>query len=84
MKVKNRTCIRHLSYKTMMAAKKRNVIAIIAIALTTLMFTALFTVALSLNTSYQNYLSRQLGGYAHGCFKEVLEEDIEKLGDTGR
>ena len=80
MKVKNRKCIRHLSYKTMMAAKKRNVIAIIAIALTTLMFTALFTVALSLNTSYQNYLSRQLGGYAHGCFKEVLEEDIEKIG----
>ncbi len=79
MKVKNRKCIRKLSYKTMMASKKRNIIAIIAIALTTLMFTALFTVAFSLNTSYQNYLFRQLGGYAHGCFKEVNEEDIKKI-----
>lgn len=79
MKVRNSKCIRHLSYKTMMASKKRNIIAIIAIALTTLMFTALFTVVLSINTSYQNYLSRQVGAYSHGCFKEVSEEDIEKI-----
>lgn len=81
MNVRNKKCIRHLSYKTMMASGKRNIIAIIAIALTTLMFTALFTVALSLNTSYQNYLARQLGGYSHGSFKEVDEEDITKITD---
>lgn len=79
MIVNNRKCIRRLSFKAMLASKKRNIIAVIAIALTTLMFTALFTVGLSFNTSYQNYLCRQLGGYSHGCFKEVSEEDIERI-----
>jgi len=81
MKVKNGKCIRHLSFKTMMAAKNRNIIAVIAIALTTLMFTALFTVVLSFNSSYQYYLSRQAGGYAHGSFKSVNEDEIEKISE---
>ena len=33
MKVKNGSCIRHLSFKTLMSAKKRNIIAVLAIAL---------------------------------------------------
>lgn len=77
MIVKNKKCIRHLSFKTMLASKRRNVVAVIAIALTTLLFSSLFTVVLSINTSYQNYQARQLGGYAHGCFKEVSDEKIE-------
>ena len=36
MKVKNQKCIRRLSYKSLWATRKRNVIAIFAIALTTL------------------------------------------------
>ena len=79
MIVKNGKCIRRLSFKTLLSSGKRNIIAIIAIALTTLMFTAIFTVALSFNSSYQNYLARQLGGYSHGAFKEVNEEQIEKI-----
>ena len=34
MKVKNQKCIRRLSYKSLWATRKRNVIAIFAIALT--------------------------------------------------
>ena len=81
MKVKNGKCIRHLSFKTMMASKNRNIIAVIAIALTTLMFTALFTVVLSFNSSYQYYLSRQAGGYAHGSFKSVNQDEIKKISE---
>ena len=44
MKVKNGSCIRHLSFKTLMSAKKRNIIAVLAIALTALLFTSLFTI----------------------------------------
>ena len=49
MNVRNRKCIRKLSFRTLWASRKRNMIAVIAIALTTLLFTSLFTIALSIN-----------------------------------
>ena len=60
MKVKNQKCIRRLSYKSLWATRKRNVIAIFAIALTTLLFTSLFTILMSLNESYECRLPRLL------------------------
>lgn len=71
MKVNNKSCIRQLSTKQLKAAKTRNIIAIFAIALTTLLFTSLFTVAMSVNSSFEEYQFRQVGGYCHGTFKEV-------------
>lgn len=79
MKVKNKRCIRVLSFKQFKAAKTRNLIAIFAIALTTLLFTSLFTVALSLNSSYEEFTFRQIGGYSHGTFKDVTKEQKEAL-----
>lgn len=79
MNVKNRKCIRRLSRRALAASKKRNVIAVIAIILTTLLFTSLFTVALSINSSYQSYTFRQIGGYSHGSFKEVTAEQIAAI-----
>ena len=49
MHVNNRGCIRRLSFRTVMASRKRNAIAVLAIALTTLLFTSLFTIVLSIN-----------------------------------
>ena len=79
MNVKNRTCIRKLSWRFLWASRKRNMIAIIAIALTALLFTSLFTIVMSLNSSYQMYTFRQVGGYCHGTFKEVTEEQIKRI-----
>lgn len=79
MKVKNGKCIRRLSLKSLWASRKRNLIAIAAIILTTLLFTTLFTVALSINSSYETYLFRQIGGYCHGTFKEVTEEQEQAI-----
>ncbi len=79
MKVKNRKCIRHLSYKALWASRKRNSIAIIAIALTTLLFTSLFTIVLSINDSYQTYQFRQIGGWNHGTFKDVSQEQADLI-----
>ena len=76
MKVKNQKCIRRLSYKSLWASRKRNVIAIFAIALTTLLFTSLFTILMSLNESYETYNFRQAGGYSDGTFKELSEEPV--------
>lgn len=79
MNVKNRKCIRKLSWRSLWASRKRNIIAIIAIALTTLLFTSMFTIVLSLNASYETYQFRQLGGYAHGTFKDVSLEQAERI-----
>ena len=79
MKVKNRKCIRKLSWRSLWASRKRNIIAIIAIALTALLFTSLFTIVMSINSSYEMYTFRQIGGYSHGTFKEVTEEQIENI-----
>lgn len=79
MKVKNQQCIRRLSYRSLWASRKRNLIAIIAIALTTLLFTSLFTIIMSINSSYQTYQFRQLGGYNHGTFKSVNEEQLAAI-----
>ena len=79
MKVKNQQCIRRLSYKSLWASRKRNLIAIIAIALTTLLFTSLFTIVMSINSSYQTFQFRQLGGYNHGTFKSVNEEQLAAI-----
>ena len=79
MNVKNRGCIRHLSFKTLLASRKRNLIAIAAIVLTTLLFTSLFTIVLSINETNQNYQFRSVGTYAHGSFKDVDETQIKAL-----
>lgn len=79
MRVKNGKCIRRLSVRTLWAQRKRNLIAAAAIVLTTLLFTALFTVVMSINASYQTYQFRQLGGYSHGTFKEVTEQQAADI-----
>ena len=79
MKVKNQVCIRRLSYRTLKASRKKHIIAILAIALTTLLFTSLFTIAGSINNSYQTYTFRQIGGYAHGTFKDVNADQIAAI-----
>lgn len=79
MNVKNRKCIRNLSCRSLWASRKRNIIAITAIALTALLFTSLFTIVMSINSSYENYIFRQIGGYCHGTFKEVTDEQIQNI-----
>ena len=79
MNVKNRKCIRKLSLKSLYANRRRNLIAIFSIALTTLLFTSMFTIVLSLNASYETYQFRQVGGYAHGTFKDVSPEQAERI-----
>ena len=62
MNVSNRKCIRRLSVKTIKSAKKRNIIAVLAIALTAILFTTIMTIAFSINYSFQQSNFRQAGG----------------------
>ena len=81
MKVANKKIIRHLSFQSMKAAKFRNMIAILAIALTSVLFTSLFTIAMSIGYSIEQSNFRQIGGYAHGGFKYLTKEQYEELKD---
>ena len=79
MKVKNRKAVRRLSVKSFKAAGRRNITAAVAIAMTTVLFTALFTIMMSINTSYESYTFRQIGGYAHATFKDVTSQQASMI-----
>lgn len=81
LKVANKKCIRRLSDRSLKAAKTRNIIAVIAIALTTVLFTSLFTIGASINHSFQQQNFRQAGGDMHATFKNLTEEQVLELQD---
>ena len=81
MKVSNRGCIRRLSFRALLANRTRNLVAVLAIALTAVLFTSLFTIALSINEGIQQNNFRQAGGWSHGSFKYLTEEQFEELKD---
>ena len=84
MKVSNGRTIRRLGWRSMKAARTRNLIAILAIALTTVLFTSLFTIAMSINDGFQQSNFRQVGGFSHGGFKYLTEEQFQELRDDPR
>ena len=84
VKVSNGKTIRRLGWRSMKAAKTRNLIAILAIALTTVLFTSLFTIAMSINDGFQQSNFRQVGGFSHGGFKYLTEEQFNELKDDPR
>lgn len=79
IQVKNRACVRTVAVRSLWASKMRNLIAVIAIMLTTMLFTALFTIAISINDSFQQSNFLMVGGYGHGAFKKLTEEQMETL-----
>ena len=81
MNVPNRSCIRRLSLRSLLANRTRNLVAVLAIALTAVLFTSLFTIALSINEGIQQNNFRQAGGWSHGTFKYLTEEQFEELKD---
>ena len=81
MNVSNGKCIRDLSRKSLRANRTRNLIAVLAIALTPVLFTSLLTIAMSINDGIQQNNFRQVGGFSHGGFKYLTEEQFHELKD---
>lgn len=75
----NRGCIRRLSLRALLANRTRNLVAVLAIALTAMLFTSLFTIVLSINEAYQQANFRQAGSWAHGTFKRLNWQQVEQL-----
>ena len=79
IKVSNGKCVRRLGFRSMKAARTRNIVAVLAIALTTILFTSLFTIAASINYSFQQENFRRMGGDAHGAIKDITWEQAEEF-----
>ena len=77
--VKNKKMINQIALKSLKARKKRNLIAILAIALTSVLFTALFTIGGSLIEKNQESTMRQVGGSAHAGYKYLTKSEYEKV-----
>lgn len=82
-KVANRRIIRMLSFRTMKEKKWKNLISVLAIALTALLFTAVFTVGSSLISSAEESTMRQVGTSAHGGYKCLSVEEYDQIKEAG-
>jgi putative ABC transport system permease protein len=79
--VNNKKAIRRLSSRSFNANASRNFIAVIAIALTAILFTALFTVGSGLVENIQQQTMRQAGGDGMAYLKYITDEQFEAVKD---
>lgn len=75
----NKEIINKISKKSFKSNKSRNIFAIISIALTTLLFTSLFTVGMSNLKSTEYSKMRAVGTTYHGGFKNLSKAEYEKI-----
>lgn len=84
MNVANRKRVFSLGLRSLKANRTRNLVAALAIALTAMLFTSLFTIAFSINEGFQQTTFRQVGSSSHGGFKYLTEEQYNELKDDPR
>lgn len=79
LNVNSRKCIRRLSGRSVKNNRTRNIVAVIAIMLTAMMFTTLFTIGMSIIDSFQLSTMRQVGTSSHAGFKYLTQEQYDKI-----
>ena len=80
-RVNNQRAVRRLADRSFRASRSRNIIAVLAIALTALLFTALFTVGSGLIENIQRQTMRQAGGDGMAVLKYVTDGQYEQVKD---
>lgn len=75
----NKAIINKLAKSSIKANRMRNIFAIIAIILTTVLFTTVFTIGISMMKSIEYSTMRRVGGSNHGGFKYLTTEEYEIL-----
>lgn len=78
-KVNNQKIIRKVADKTRKAKKSKNIIAVLAIAMTALLFTTVFTIGGSMIEKQQQATMRQVGGSAHAGYKYLTQHEYDKV-----
>lgn len=79
MRNNNGKVIKNLSQKSLKNNKLRNAFAIIAIVLTTVLFTTLFTLSMGMVKSMQEETMRQVGTSAHAGLKYLTYEEYNHI-----
>ncbi|MFP3155978.1 ABC transporter permease [Lachnospiraceae bacterium ZAX-1] len=79
MKVSNNMIIRRLTLRSLKANTLRNIVAIIAIALTSVLFTTIFTLGGNMLTSMQDATMRQVGMNSHVGAKMITQEEYNRI-----
>lgn len=75
----NKAIVNKLAQRSIKANRTRNIFAIIAIILTTVLFTTVFTIGISMMESIEYSTMRQVGVSSHGGFKYLTTEEYEIL-----
>lgn len=76
---KQKSILSTLTSRTFRANKTRNIVAVFAIILTTLMFTTLFVLAQSMSKNMIEMTFRQTGYDAQASFKHITQEEAERI-----
>ncbi len=76
-KVNSKKCLTLLSKRSLKQNKTRNIVAVIAIVLTTVLFTSVFSIGMSIMDSLERSTMRQVGTEAHGGFKFLTQEQYD-------
>lgn len=77
IRVKNQKAVAKLSKKSFQANRVLNTVAVFAIALTTMLFMALFTIFGTMVHTFQQETFRQVGSCGHGALKDLTLEQKE-------
>ena len=78
-KVKNNKAVKRLAVKSFSSSRTRNIIAIAAIILTAVLFTAIFTIGMGLVKYTEQSSMQQAGGDAHGAIKDLSQKQYDIL-----
>ncbi|NMS89571.1 ABC transporter permease [Clostridioides difficile] len=73
----NEEIIKKLSDRSFKANKTRNLVSVIAIVLTTILFTSLFTVGYSMLEAFDSYKAMEYGTNSHVQLQDVNKRQIE-------
>lgn len=75
--VNSRKSISLLSKRLLKQNRVRNMVAVIALILTAVLFTSVFSIGMSIIDSFQRSTMRQVGTQAHGGFKFLTQEQYD-------
>lgn len=84
LKLMQKKYVAGLGIASMKSFKTRNIIGVIAVALTSMLFTILASVVFSIILSFEQMNFHQIGTYCHGEFKNVDLTQINELKDDNR
>ena len=78
-KVMNNMAVKRLAARGFIASRTRNIVAVIAIVLTAVLFTAVFTIGTGITEDTEHSAMLQAGGDAHGSIKKLTQEQYDIL-----